>query len=68
MTRADGPAGTIAADPASGVRPGPHAAPPIPHTPPPPPRVARPIPVQRERGAGRPTKRERRQMNQLLED
>jgi ribosome-associated heat shock protein Hsp15 len=34
-------------------------------TPPPPPREERPAPVLRERGAGRPTKRERRQVDRL---
>lgn len=35
------------------------------HSPPPPPREARPAPVLRERGAGRPTKRDRRQVERL---
>jgi ribosome-associated heat shock protein Hsp15 len=34
-------------------------------TPPPPPRVERPAAVVRERGAGRPTKRERRDLERL---
>lgn len=34
-------------------------------TPPPPPRVERPSPILRERGAGRPTKRERRDLERL---
>jgi len=34
-------------------------------TPPPPPRGARPLPVYRPRGAGRPTKRERRMVDRL---
>lgn len=34
-------------------------------TPPPPPRVERPAPILRERGAGRPTKRERRDLERL---
>lgn len=40
----------------------------IDHTPPEPPRATRPIPVQRERGAGRPTKRERRRLNQIFDE
>jgi len=40
----------------------------IDHTPPEPPRPSRPIPVQRERGAGRPTKRERRLLDRIVED
>jgi len=35
------------------------------HTPPPPPRTEAPATVVRERGAGRPTKRERRAIDQL---
>ena len=35
------------------------------HSPPPLPREARPTPVFRERGAGRPTKRDRRQVERL---
>ncbi len=35
------------------------------HTPPPPPREERPAEIRRDRGAGRPTKRERRQIEQL---
>lgn len=34
-------------------------------TPPPPPRTSAPAPIVRERGAGRPTKRERRQTERL---
>ena len=34
-------------------------------TPPPPPRVERPADVTRERGAGRPTKRDRREIDRL---
>jgi ribosome-associated heat shock protein Hsp15 len=34
-------------------------------TPPPPPRVERPAAVLRDRGAGRPTKRERREIERL---
>jgi ribosome-associated heat shock protein Hsp15 len=34
-------------------------------TPPPPPREARPAPIVRERGAGRPTKRDRRRVERL---
>lgn len=35
------------------------------HTPPPPPKEERPAEIQRDRGAGRPTKRERRQIERL---
>ena len=35
------------------------------HTPPPPPKEERPAPVVRERGAGRPTKRDRRRTERL---
>lgn len=35
------------------------------HSPPPPPREARPAPIVRERGAGRPTKRDRRRIERL---
>jgi ribosome-associated heat shock protein Hsp15 len=35
------------------------------HSPPPPPREERPTPILRERGAGRPTKRDRRQVERL---
>lgn len=35
------------------------------HSPPPLPRAERPSPITRERGAGRPTKRERRQVDRL---
>ena len=35
------------------------------HSPPPPPREERPAPVLRERGAGRPTKRDRRRIEKL---
>jgi ribosome-associated heat shock protein Hsp15 len=34
-------------------------------TPPPPPKTEAPAAIQRERGSGRPTKRERRQLDQL---
>lgn len=35
------------------------------HSPPPPPREERPAPITRERGAGRPTKRDRRRIEHL---
>jgi len=35
------------------------------HSPPPPPREERPAPIMRERGAGRPTKRDRRRIEKL---
>jgi ribosome-associated heat shock protein Hsp15 len=35
------------------------------HSPPPPPREERPAPIVRERGAGRPTKRDRRRIERL---
>lgn len=35
------------------------------HSPPPPPREERPAPIVRERGAGRPTKRDRRRTEYL---
>lgn len=35
------------------------------HSPPPPPREERPAPIVRERGAGRPTKRDRRRTERL---
>jgi ribosome-associated heat shock protein Hsp15 len=35
------------------------------HSPPPPRREARPAPITRERGAGRPTKRDRRRIERL---
>jgi ribosome-associated heat shock protein Hsp15 len=35
------------------------------HSPPPPPRAERPAPIVRERGAGRPTKRDRRRIERL---
>ena len=35
------------------------------HSPPPPPREERPAPIVRERGAGRPTKRDRRRIQRL---
>ena len=35
------------------------------HTPPPPPKEERPAEIVRDRGAGRPTKRERRQIERL---
>ena len=35
------------------------------HSPPPPPRESAPAPVARERGSGRPTKRDRRQVERL---
>jgi len=35
------------------------------HSPPPPPREERPAPITRERGAGRPTKRDRRRIENL---
>lgn len=37
----------------------------IDHTPPPPPKEERAAPIIRERGTGRPTKRERRQLDEL---
>jgi len=36
------------------------------HSPPPPPREENPAPVVRERGSGRPTKKDRRQVERLL--
>lgn len=35
------------------------------HSPPPPPREERPAPIVRDRGAGRPTKRDRRRVERL---